>query len=55
MLLTTMKLFIAVASMIAAFKFEREVKDGIPIPLNDSYEEGFVWYVHLMSAIWRSN
>jgi len=38
-------LFIAVAFMIAAFKFEREVKDGIPIPLNDSYVEGFVWHL----------
>ncbi len=43
-LLTPVKLSVAVASMIAAFKFDREYKDGIPVPLNDNYEEGSIWY-----------
>jgi len=38
-------LFIAMASMIAAFKFETEFKDGVPIPPNDTYDEGFVWHL----------
>jgi len=38
-------LFIAVASMMAVFKFESEFKDGAVIPPNDTYDERAIWHL----------